>query len=327
MKRILPNKSKSNDQRTGSTPVAGRQRIRDLLGTLLAPAVAEASGAIADQVRLYRWQRAVRILEKAREFANDHGVKKCDVPIKFLVPFLERASTEDDERLEVQWARLLVSAANDYDATKQLLADCLSRMGYREAKVLRLFAVADGCGNPPFASALGRANLAIEADVIWNLFTTAMDSAERGDKSYITGPANEAFKHAIVQGAIPFLFGVSGPWQMNGDQDALLHGPVAAYQKELNVLRNLDLISGQVIDEKFYTDPFNSSKVASSERCRLRFQFMWFQLTALGEEFLKVCDGQLPSAPKHLENEEWAELLKGDTEAPKKRKARKRRAE
>jgi hypothetical protein len=90
--------------------------------------ITEWAGLKGDQLRhkreLLRIQQEAslnRIAELAQNKIKSQSLSISPVPTKFLVPFLERASLEDDTSdLCERWADLLVSAATEYDPSRQL---------------------------------------------------------------------------------------------------------------------------------------------------------------------------------------------------------------
>jgi len=77
------------------------------------------------------------IAKKARERAELEKIELHPVPMKMLVPFLEKASLEDvDKELQYRWAALLLSASKEYQATHLTFIDILSRMSSNELKLL-----------------------------------------------------------------------------------------------------------------------------------------------------------------------------------------------
>ena len=79
--------------------------------------VREEQGAmLRDQVRLYRYERQLKCLEKAERMAKGAGFTPQAVPPKILFPLLEGASFEENEDLHTMWAGLLANAASPKDA-------------------------------------------------------------------------------------------------------------------------------------------------------------------------------------------------------------------
>ena len=64
---------------------------------MLGPAADELAEMWRDQVRLYRYERQLKCVEKAEKMAKDAGFTPQAVPPKILFPLLEGASFEEDE--------------------------------------------------------------------------------------------------------------------------------------------------------------------------------------------------------------------------------------
>lgn len=103
---------------------------------LLGP-VAEAADFLSDKIRFMRWKSAQRTLELAEEIAFDRGIEIKEVPVKFLVPFLEKCSLEEENsELVKKWAELLATAISEYDNKLISYADILAQLGPGEVKLL-----------------------------------------------------------------------------------------------------------------------------------------------------------------------------------------------
>ena len=98
----------------------------------------ESLGLLGDGVRLLRVEVATIITKRAKKIADENGLELTAPPLKFLVPFYERASTEDenDETLMEMWARLLVSAGSEYQDRSLRYSSILSELTSRQAVVL-----------------------------------------------------------------------------------------------------------------------------------------------------------------------------------------------
>ena len=98
----------------------------------------EVLGLLGDAVRWARIEVAARITRRAKIIADENGLKLVAPPLKFLVPFYERASTEDesDETLMEMWARLLVSAGSEYQDKSIRYSSILSELTSKQAMVL-----------------------------------------------------------------------------------------------------------------------------------------------------------------------------------------------
>jgi len=85
--------------------------VKDFANRLFGPAIDELGGILADPIKIYRFKRSVRLLEKAKRICDETGFEPKAVPLKTLLPILENASLEDDQDLHDRWANLLANAA------------------------------------------------------------------------------------------------------------------------------------------------------------------------------------------------------------------------
>lgn len=85
---------------------------------MLGDASDEVAKQLADEIKVYRYGRSLKLLEKAERMAQEAGFTPKAVPIKLLFPLLEGASLEEDENLHDMWASLLANAASPDDAEK-----------------------------------------------------------------------------------------------------------------------------------------------------------------------------------------------------------------
>ena len=98
----------------------------------------ETLGLLGDSVRLARIEVAAFITKRAKVLADQHGLKLTAPPLKFLVPFYEKASTEDveDKILIEMWAELLTSAGSDYSTKYLRYTSILSELSGSQANIL-----------------------------------------------------------------------------------------------------------------------------------------------------------------------------------------------
>jgi len=122
---------------------------------MLGPAADEVAEMWRDQVRVYRYERQLKLLEKAEQMATEAGFAPQPVPPKILFPLLEGASFEDNEDLHTMWAALLANAASAENGgqVRPGFIAILKQMAPDEAELLN--AVADVTGGynailPPF---------------------------------------------------------------------------------------------------------------------------------------------------------------------------------
>lgn len=85
---------------------------------MLGDASDEVAKQLADEIKVYRYGRSLKLLQKAEKMAQEAGFTPKAVPIKLLFPLLEGASLEEDENLHDMWAALLANAASPDNAAK-----------------------------------------------------------------------------------------------------------------------------------------------------------------------------------------------------------------
>ncbi|MGJ3231553.1 MAG: hypothetical protein ACFE0P_07125 [Oceanicaulis sp.] len=113
-------------------------KLIDAVVDTFSPA-SETLGALGDGVRLARVEIAARITRRAKEIGDANGLKLAAPPLKFLAPFYERASIEDEGGAEIEemWANLLVSAASDYASVKVGYVNILASLSRDEANLMK----------------------------------------------------------------------------------------------------------------------------------------------------------------------------------------------
>lgn len=97
----------------------------------------KGEGLVVDNVRTQRFDVAARIVERARQLASEQSRPITPPPLKFVVPFLEKASTEtNDDVLGEMWARLLVDASDEFQGVHLTYVQLLSEISGFEARYL-----------------------------------------------------------------------------------------------------------------------------------------------------------------------------------------------
>lgn len=101
---------------------------------LFGPAATELGEILADKVRSYRAKNLEKVLEAAKVRIGNEDAQ--ELPLRFSIPFFEKASLDDDVELIERWANLLASATLDYKPEKLAFIDILARLSPAEAKLL-----------------------------------------------------------------------------------------------------------------------------------------------------------------------------------------------
>lgn len=121
------------------------KEIAKLVCDLFSP-LTEVAGAIGDQIRVYRQLSVLRILKRAKTIALKEGLILETPPIKFLVPFLENASLEEenDNVLVDLWTRLLLSASSTHFKSEyNLFIRILNELSSKEAALFQYIVKSD----------------------------------------------------------------------------------------------------------------------------------------------------------------------------------------
>src|SRR6266849_340531 len=84
----------------------------DLLDKLAGPLASELGQTFRDAARVYRFKRALKLLQKVEKLARESGFEPRSVSPKLLLPILDHASLEDEEAIHDRWAAMLANAAN-----------------------------------------------------------------------------------------------------------------------------------------------------------------------------------------------------------------------
>lgn len=110
----------------------------DLLQKLAGPLAEEVGLAFGDAARVFRYKRALKLLEKVERTANSSGFEPSSVRPKLLLSILDHSSVEDDEGMHDRWAALLSNAANPNSAIQVIpsFAEILSQLSPKEAILL-----------------------------------------------------------------------------------------------------------------------------------------------------------------------------------------------
>ena len=102
-------------------------KLIDAVVDTFSPAT-ELAGLLGDTVRLARVEVAAKITRKAKEIAENNNLELIAPPIKFLAPFYEKSSLEEDEILQDVWAELLVSAGSNENANHNRYISIISEL-------------------------------------------------------------------------------------------------------------------------------------------------------------------------------------------------------
>lgn len=74
----------------------------------------QAMGIFEDKLKYLRWERQIRLIERANKFLADRGLSlpTRKVPLQIAIPLIQGGSLEEDDSLQDRWASLLVNAGD-----------------------------------------------------------------------------------------------------------------------------------------------------------------------------------------------------------------------
>lgn len=121
-------------------PASSSGRALDSIVDIFRP-FSESRGLRADNIRLQREDVLLEIAKKAKARALLENTEIREIPTKFLVPFLEKASLEEpNSELIDRWSDLLLSASNNAGLPPRFIS-VLADLNFREATILKKIAI------------------------------------------------------------------------------------------------------------------------------------------------------------------------------------------
>ncbi|HTB07608.1 MAG TPA: Abi-alpha family protein [Bacteroidia bacterium] len=121
-----------------STIEKGLELAKDFLGKLISPTIEEVGLLISDNIKFLRFKNQVKILLKAKDYVENNNISLKEIPIKILVPLLEKASLEEDENLQDKWANMLVNMVDSETSFQnQIFPHILSQLSITEYDALK----------------------------------------------------------------------------------------------------------------------------------------------------------------------------------------------
>lgn len=265
------------------------------LQRLLGP-VAEASDLLTDKIRIIRFENAIKTIKRAEEITENEGIKIKQLPLNFLVPFLEQASLQEDDQLTDIWARLLSNAATEYNPIYAVIKDTLSRLTSKEVHLLnQICDIKDF--DPKFENCDGNADIWLD----WHhesIRDMHVQYARMFDKawtdSYYNKKQDKYFKETGEYMMIPF------EWHVSSDHPALIKGGSilhSEYRSSLHILQNLNIFEMQSFCETLA--PSGSKMLAKLKLEQKQFPGLtypprtfkakWLQITSYGLEVFLKC--------------------------------------
>jgi hypothetical protein len=99
---------------SGKAVDAGRE-LGGFISKYVGGPLDQAMGIVEDKLKYLRWERQIRLMERANEFLTERGLQQPTrkVPMQIAIPIMQGGSLEEDDLLQDRWAALLVNAADE----------------------------------------------------------------------------------------------------------------------------------------------------------------------------------------------------------------------
>lgn len=91
------------------------EKLGGFLAKVFGGPMEDLAGMVGDKLRVMRWERQVRLIDRVEEINRSRKVLGKEVPVapKLAIPLIESASLEENDTLQDLWARLLSSAQDE----------------------------------------------------------------------------------------------------------------------------------------------------------------------------------------------------------------------
>lgn len=100
--------------KTTSKAIGATEKLGSFVSKYIEGPLEQTLGIVNDKLIYMRWERQLRLIEKANELLSERGyVTPINLlPPKLAIPILQGASLEEDNYLQDKWAYLLVNASD-----------------------------------------------------------------------------------------------------------------------------------------------------------------------------------------------------------------------
>lgn len=126
--------------KTTSNAIDATRELGGFLSKYAGGSIEQAMGIVEDKLKYLRWERQVRLIERANLFLSERGLKQPSrqVPLNIAIPILQGASLEDNDELQDKWAALLTNAADasTHIEARRAFISILENLALIDAKIL-----------------------------------------------------------------------------------------------------------------------------------------------------------------------------------------------
>ncbi len=128
--------------KTTGKAIDASEKFGGFVSRYISGPLEQGMGIFEDKLKYMRWERQIRLMERASEYMASIGIEAPTKPIllKLAIPLLEAASLEDDDYLQDLWAKLLVNSSiegSPIDLNRSYI-DILERLSHLEANILSI---------------------------------------------------------------------------------------------------------------------------------------------------------------------------------------------
>lgn len=127
--------------RTADRALVVVEQVGSFLSRIVRDPLEQLSGIVTDKLKYVRWERSLRLVDRAQELIDQRGSRMIprQVPLNVAIPVFEAASLEEDDDLQDVWVSLLVNAADAGSGVeiKRSLVSILQDFGSMEVRLLQ----------------------------------------------------------------------------------------------------------------------------------------------------------------------------------------------
>ena len=100
--------------KTTGKAIDAAQSVGGFLAKYINGPLEQGIGIFEDKLKYMRWERQVRLMQRADELLKSRGldVPTRPVPMKIAIPIMQGGTLEEDDSLQDLWAMLLANAGN-----------------------------------------------------------------------------------------------------------------------------------------------------------------------------------------------------------------------
>ena len=141
-------------QEVAKTANTGIEVVRDFgsyMSQFITPPLEQVSDLITDKLKYYTWNNKLNLMQKTQEKIKELGMSpQNNIPQKLLIPLLEAASLEEDDRLQELWVNLLVNSSTGFSLERSYIS-VLEQLSPLEAQILiKIYSsISLECNYPP----------------------------------------------------------------------------------------------------------------------------------------------------------------------------------